>query len=396
MKIAFFTHYTELYGANRSLIGLIEGLQSLDAKIKFLVVMPNPDSEFEMILRKKKIETLVFPFAMSMQYRWYSRFLPKRPFQYLQYIKEARTARRKNQEANNLLTEKLQEWQPDLIYSNSSVFDVGYDISKRLNLAHVWHLREFGWEDYKLVFPFSDGEEHYQKIAQTTLRIAISENIARHFEAKIGNVPIEVIYNGILKKEKFLQNKQKANTNNFIFCIIGLIQTNKGQKQAVEALSLVVEKYPKTTLWIVGEGDTKNLERLIRKKNLSLNVSLRGLVSDVFEEVFPHVNATLMCSQAEAMGRVTVESMAALRPVIGRNSAGTAELIADGRGLAYDGTTEDLAQKMIFLIENPTHINKMTSQAWEWVYENFSIESYAEKIYELVLKVKDNSNPSLP
>jgi glycosyltransferase involved in cell wall biosynthesis len=391
MKIAFFTHYTELYGANRSLIGLIEGLQGLDAKIEFLVVMPAAGSELEAILLKKKVQTRIVPFMMCMQYRWYSRFLLKRPWQYAQYLLSALLDSKKNRKAVQVLSSELQKWQPDLLYSNTSVLDVGYEVARRLNRPHVRHLREFGWQDYKLIFPFSDGKKHYQKIAQSALRIAISKQIADYFQVQTKNIDIQILYNGILKKEQFkslrLQAEKAAAESThrpFTFCIIGLIQATKGQIQAIQALSIVLKKYPQTQLWVVGKGDTKPLEDLITRQNLSTNVRLKGAVRDVFTEVFPYIDATLMCSQAEAMGRVTVESMAAMRPVIGRNTAGTAELIAQGRGLAYDGTTEDLAQKMIFLIENPADINKMTAKAWDWVYENFSIEDYAEKIYNLL------------
>jgi hypothetical protein len=46
MKIVFFTHYSELYGANKSLINLIEGLISLYT-IQPLVVIPTNIEPFQ-------------------------------------------------------------------------------------------------------------------------------------------------------------------------------------------------------------------------------------------------------------------------------------------------------------------------------------------------------------
>ena len=46
-------------------------------------------------------------------------------------------------------------------------------------------------------------------------------------------------------------------------------------------------------------------------------------------------DVVVMCSEHEAMGRVTAEAMAFAKPVIGYNSGATPELISQGRGWLF-------------------------------------------------------------
>ena len=51
IKIVFFTHYTELYGANKSLINLIEGLISI-YNVEVLLIAPTSGKIIELALQK--------------------------------------------------------------------------------------------------------------------------------------------------------------------------------------------------------------------------------------------------------------------------------------------------------------------------------------------------------
>ena len=94
-----------------------------------------------------------------------------------------------------------------------------------------------------------------------------------------------------------------------------------------------------------------------------------------------------MCSKFEAMGRVTVESMCCKTPVIGRNSGGTSELIIHNKtGLLYDGSISDLVIQMEKLIVNPTFLEQLSNNAWEWAYNNVSQEDYAFSVNEVLKK----------
>ena len=52
MKILFITHYAQYYGANRSLINMIEGLQELSYQIEVVV---SGEGEMIAVLKNKNI-----------------------------------------------------------------------------------------------------------------------------------------------------------------------------------------------------------------------------------------------------------------------------------------------------------------------------------------------------
>src|SRR5580765_5607639 len=135
MRIAFFTHYTELYGANRSLLDLIAGLSSYGVRAH--VICPSAGDLLD-VLAQRGIPAAVLPFEW-----WVS---PRGALQ------GAATRWRANFQHLGPIVAELARWEIDVVYSNSSVFPVGAMAAAQLERPHVWHIREFGDRDYDL-FP---------------------------------------------------------------------------------------------------------------------------------------------------------------------------------------------------------------------------------------------------
>jgi glycosyltransferase involved in cell wall biosynthesis len=397
IKLVVFTHYTEMYGANQSMIALLKALKKTHLNLNILAVLPNKNTDIQDILQEIGIDTLVHPFPMFMQYRWYSSNKFKALVQFILYQIEALANLFRNKQAVRYFANELRKFRPDIIYSNSSVFHTGFDIAKILKIPHVWHLREFGYADYQLVFPWNLEGVHYKKLMASHHLIAISNSIAEYYSQKVPNLNLSIVYNGILDSERFDQllatKRSSPFSNSRIFCIVGLIQENKGQAEAIKALYIVCQKYPDAQLWIAGDGYLKPIKELAASLHLENNIRLMGKVNNVFENVFLKADASLMCSKSEAMGRVTIESMAASCPVIGFDSAGTSELIEHNKtGMLYKTDHCELAQHMIFLIENPQKAFEMGRAGASWAKDNFSSETYAAKMYTIFVNItKKNS-----
>jgi glycosyltransferase involved in cell wall biosynthesis len=105
-------------------------------------------------------------------------------------------------------------------------------------------------------------------------------------------------------------------------------------------------------------------------------------------EPFPLVTAAdvaLMCSKAEAFGRVTVEAMKLGKAVIGANSGGTSDIIQDGwNGLLYrPGDPEDLAKKLEILYKNRDLLRKLGKTGKEWASQKFNLNSYTSSLMKI-------------
>ena len=405
MKVAFITHGSNLYGANRSLLNLIDGLNKYD--VSAYVISPS-EGKLTEALKVRGVPVEVLPIQ-----RWISGrpslISSKNLLKYLvKYVRNYAIARHQALERLFLnfsilksLTKKLRDWQIDVVYTNTSVIPTGWLAAKRLGIPHVWHLREFGYLDHG--FPLDWGLDiHKLIIWSSDLHIAVSEAIRDYFFLKkMDRKRVYVIYNGVASESKFddlyRQNQQiRVPQQPYTFVLIGNIQPNKGQEVAIRALALVVEKFPTVRLLIVGSGDLASLKRLANNLNLENNVEFWGYIEDPYK-AYLAADAVLMCSKNEAMGRVTVEGMSACLPVIGYDNFGTSELIEhEHTGLLYSDGFDELAKCMIRLVDNPEWGRQIGHNAWHVARQKFTIESYAQAVYtKVLLSVKENSNPLL-
>lgn len=99
------------------------------------------------------------------------------------------------------------------------------------------------------------------------------------------------------------------------------------------------------------------------------------------------MDVELVCSKSEAFGRVTIEAMMSMNPVIASNTGANTELIKeDYNGLLYNyGNYVDLANKIEVLIQNPDLLEKYGKNGYKFALENFTAEINAKNI-EMVYK----------
>ncbi len=382
-SIAFFTHYaTYTYGSNRSLIGLIDGLRSHD--LRMLVVHPSDpylnSPAFQEMLWARGVETLKMPFSW-----WVS----KNPT-----VRGSVSRLVRNIVCALFIARRLRDWGCDMIYTNTSVIPIGAMVAALMRRPHIWHLREFGRLDHGLVPDWGMGV-HRRIIGRATVRIAVSNAVRAYFVPERLYEKTHVIYNGIASRADFSalrtrSEEQKTDSDRITYAIIGYISQQKGQEEAIRALALINGRLDSVRLLVVGEGDQDYVnycKGLVVKLGLEDRVEFWGYCDDPYEAIL-EADVILVCSRSEGMGRVAVESMAACRPVIGLDRAGTSELIRDGyNGLLYDGGTENLAACMVRLGGDLSLARRFGLNGWNWASETCCIERYAENIYRVITSV---------
>ena len=181
--------------------------------------------------------------------------------------------------------------------------------------------------------------------------------------AKVPNHKINVIPSG-LDFGSITQNNKTESRNllqlpvdEFLFGIVGRIDPKKGQLYALKATQLL-RKY-KFKLVIVGEETPDAPSHYLKeiKEFIAVNQLEQKIIFLPFQknpmEVFNAFDWTLMTSDSETFGMVTIESMTQGTPVIGSNAGGTSELLDFGNaGLLFETKNEfDLAEKMKLALE---------------------------------------------
>lgn len=388
IKVAFFTHYTCLYGANRSLLNLIDGLKLHDV-VPFVIV-PS-EGEMTNVLKSRNVQFAIIPIQWWVDSRKFESNPLKNLHENALYYRRAVKRLYKNLKVIPSLTNQLKAWNIDLVYTNASVIPDGALVSRRLKLPHIWHLREFIDLDYNFHHDWGKPVFNYF-VSQADAQIAISKAIRSYFTQGISPARMHLVYNGIASIEKFdrlyqLGSSSTSDDKPYTFALVGLVHPNKGQETAIRALSLLVNTYPKIRLLIVGSGEIAPLNKLTDELGILNQVEFWGHIDDPYKAYLAS-DAVLMCSKNEGMGRVTVEAMSACRPVIGYDNAGTSEIIKhEYTGLLYKGEHDALATCMRRFIENPDWARKLGNNAWHIARNDYSIETYSKKIYEIMLSV---------
>ena len=386
MNIAFLTHTSNYYGANRSLAALISELHPFRAKA-FLIAPEEGDATRR--LGQMGVRVAIIPGIRAF------RSMENRNTSFSYSNDDVLDPFTDHRNANTTVIEKLVaqlgEWQIHLIYSNSSIISAGAKASRILELPHIWHLREFGDLDYNRE-PLEGWHNTRSDITRANATISVSNAVRRHLCTDPDDDNNFVIDNGVFRRKTFDSlyklRKQRADSLSrlrpFTFVLVGRIQHGKGQHTAIKALSILKKNAIDARLIMVGGGETSALQALASRLGVSDLVCFRGYVDEPIREMLG-ADALLMCSRFEAFGRVTAEAMGTGLAVIGRNSGGTPELIHHGiNGMLYSGGHRDLANCMLQLATDRNRSREIGAEGWIMARKRFSIEQYASSVWDVI------------
>ena len=387
MRVAFITHYSSLYGANRSLLSLIDGLSRFGVRAFVIGV---EDGEIHKALDRRDVPFVVIPFHRWVGWRPRCTKLHQPLKAYTVWRKETIARLAGNLSASRTIARQLRQWDVDMVYTNSAVTPVGLMAARAVSLPHVWHLREFCDLHFNLKFDW--GRNAFERyIGFSDAIISVSKAIESYYLARVESSRKRVIYNGVASREfinKLCPGKEPGpHDGRYRFLMLGAIQANKGHEEALQALAELKRQGFEVELIVAGEGEAAKLQENARELDVADRMDFRGYVDDPFA-ILCEADALLVCSRYEAMGRVTVEAMAAGRPVIGFNQAGTSELIQhEYNGLLYDGGPGELAKSMARFVHSPAWAARLGENGWRQARDKYNLERYAEEVFSVLSRL---------
>lgn len=371
----FVSHVSSKYGASRSLLSLIDGL--LQKGVQCYVVMPK---EGPMVgeLRSRGVNYRIIPFkswVSSSSPLW--KRIARMGFNLLSAV---------------AIAVQVRVWRVAIIYTNSSVTPVGAFAALLMRKPHIWHVREFGEEDYRVSFDFGTNFS-LELMQRLSFRIiVISDALKAKYERYVAPRKLQRIYNPVELRNELhddMDDTQGAyNSCIPVLTIVGVLHSGKGQMDAVLAVAELAKQAIYTRLRIVGDGDAKYLEELKQiatQNKIDENVEFMGYMDDPIP-VMRSADIILVCSRSEAFGRVTVEGMLARKPVIGTRSGATLELVKEGfNGLLYEpGNHQDLSEKIKYLIDHPKEAKQMGVNGFAWASKEFTIEKCVSQVFNIL------------
>ena len=273
----------------------------------------------------------------------------------------------------------------DIVHTNTNRQDIGALIASKYGKPHVWHIREFGKEDYNVIF-YKDCINYMNTNA--SFLIAVSDAVKNSWINRgIDTNKIITVYNSFDYPAYNYKALRKNGTITKIV-ITGHIQPNKGQLDLVKAIAVLPEGYKeKVRVDIFGDGYgdyLKKIKKVIIDHELSDVINLRGFSTKIQSELCDY-DIGVNCSKSEGLGRSTIEYMLAGLLVIASDTGANKELIENNvSGMLYHYKDYlQLSEMVVYAVDNPEQIQNMAKRAQEESHRKFTGNVNTEKIYKV-------------
>lgn len=385
LSLAFFSHSSQLGGAERSLLQLVDELVS-DHGVLCTIVAPGNGPLVEAV-EKSGASCLI------TKYGWWA--MP--PYQLLR----SDNSRGLLQQAQGLLSDVLPELlqvDPDVVWTQSIVIPWGALAASLLAKPHVWSVCEYGELDHGLRFfaPFTDVCQcvlsssalvytAIKDIGQTLFPAASPgawRVLYRNFDvAEPASSPSPT---GLWKKAGALR-----------LGIFGTLSEGKGQEDALRALPLLMVQGQDLELLLAGHQDPgywPRLQALIDELHLADYVRAPGFLADPLAAM-READIILICSRREAFGRVGLEAMRLGKPIVYAAAGGFLEYMVDGQtGLAYPpGDAAALAQALHKLITDESLRARLGAQGRVHAEQRFTRNGYGGEVYRQLCQFRGSA-----
>lgn len=184
-------------------------------------------------------------------------------------------------------------------------------------------------------------------------------------------------------------SKKEANPT---FLFIGRLVSMKGAEGAIDAFSFIREYFPKTKLWIVGQGEEAYVRKLkdkVTRLHLLGAVHFYGFVGQEKKlELMRRAHLLLHPSVKEGWGLVVLEAASQATPTIGYNVSGLRDAIINGKTgiLVAPLSPAAMAEAGKEILKEPERYRQMQRNCLHFS-ASFSWEDAGKKSLELLSSV---------
>lgn len=373
-----------MHGSTMSLLSLVDGLLRHNIQVSMVIPSNWPENTiFEDKIKGMHINIYRIPICQFVDRTGWS----NQPFKFINFAWNYKELIRNRIVSYRELCKVIQKEHPNLIHTNVGVIHDGFWAAIRFKIPHIFHIREyqtkdFGWK----ILPSKHFFEWMLKRSDAV--ITITDNI-QHYFCQENNSKAITIYNGIysLKDISFIEQKQDY------FICASRISPEKGYEDIIESFSNFVKEHPTYKLKIAGSGSSEyicQLQELATKLNCNDQIEYLGFVPDI-KDLLRNAKALIVASKNEGFGRMTAEAMMQGCIVIGRNTAGTKEIMDKVGGFSFM-TQHELSSQMNQIANMNTEEYCSYAKPSQTIATNlFSTENYVSKIIKLYQSICRNT-----
>lgn len=220
--------------------------------------------------------------------------------------------------------------------------------------------------------------------------ILYSPNVAEYYKENVR------------KKEQVYTARNTIEVENFPFptehrtkiISVGSFKKYKNLSNLIVAFSQIINDLEKNiTLDFIGDGEEEEeLKKLVDLYNLNDRVIFWGRKEDD-KEIYPIISKAIVCVSPTQAGLAVLHAMAFGCPFLTSDDAvtgGERFYIEDNvNGYFYDGSIDQLASKILWIVNNPSKNLQVAYNAYDFYHHNCNIDNYANSFINIICDKKD-------
>ncbi len=228
----------------------------------------------------------------------------------------------------------------------------------------------------------------YFFISKLTLKvidanITISKGMAEMFKnLQLSKSTYPIVSHGVEINAEASTKQKNSKMSEQQIVITGRLETMKGHKYLIDAMKIVVAKYPNAKLLIIGNGSLRaKLEAQRSQLNLDRNIDFLGFQTNPYHFI-AHSDVVVQPSLFEPFGLVYIEAFALGKAVIAFNTHAANEIIVTEETgfLVTPKSATALADTILQLLNDKSVRIKLDNAALLSYQENYTVEKMAQRM----------------
>lgn len=299
------------------------------------------------------------------------------------------------------ITGLIEEEQPDLVVSNTSVMVGGALAALRCGVPHVWHVLEMLSQD-PTSKPSLDFHSFFLLLTKLSNRVvAASASVKADICQFVDGSNIDVIHTGIelsddRQPERSKQKVFGVSEDTFVVSFAGDLGERKGAEDLIRSARQVLARNPNARFMLAGRDAERGqaVRELLAELAMGDAVQLLGFRSDV-EDIMAASDVFVLPTLADPLPLVVQEAMSVATPVIATRSGGCEDMVVDGE-TGYLVPVSDpaaLAAAITTVMENPDERQRMGQNGRQRLETHFSHRGYVDSMSRLFHEVSQEPSP---
>ena len=390
MRLCFIAHQGTKEGAGLFMLDQIDYLQEQGATI--FAILPDRGRLHD-ALTERGVDAAIVPSAWWTRPRW----------------QESPRAYGDALAAAHQMAALFRDWAIEVAYTQTIVAPAGPLAAVLAGIPHIWHIHEFSYNPRAIEMGLP--KESLARLVDLTSNYVFfnSKAVAGEWSGLISEEKTRVVYNWVSPRADdaapdIADDVARALLADKTVCVVtmvGSIVPWKRQMDAVRAVGNLLNEGFNVALLLVGPTLHPDFQRelmeIAEQSGWTERIRFVGYTEHP-RRIMRAARVGLVCSDNEPFGRVTVESMAEGTPIIGTNSGGTVEIIADGvDGLLYPvGDVALLTDRLRSVVQDDGLRARLADAARTKAMRFLGPESAMPPVYTILKSLVGEKNPTWP